>query len=351
MRAPAVPFLILLILLASPLFAQTEFQEQLQVDLVLVDATVTDSRGNQILGLQKDDFIVEENGKPQELLSVDYFTNRTLLTSREDRAAFPVERVRQERYFVLFFHEPGDPSAIQGFGGELRLATQAARKWIDEHLQPQDKVAIAGFDIRLKVYADFTDDRRILRSALRDVVSFSRGLTAVPGYADEPSIMRAMDVRKMINETGRIYDGLELLAEALRPIPARKIMPLFSYGIGDIRRGSSTLLENEESWYQPMIQALNSANVTVDSIFLLRNVSFFAPEQTLSRISSETGGDYYRNFTSFATPLDRIEKAASGYYLLTYRIRKPEGAHGYQKIDVRLRNPEFRVKAREGYAY
>ncbi|MFN2237849.1 MAG: VWA domain-containing protein [Thermoanaerobaculia bacterium] len=350
MRAPVVPLLFLLFVF-SPLFAQTEFQEELQVDLVLVDATVTDSRGNQILGLGKDDFIVEENGEPQQLLSVDYFTNRTLLTSREDRAAFPVERVRQERYFVLFFHELGDPSAIPGFTSELRRATQAARKWIDEDLQPQDKVAIAGFDIRLKVYADFTNDQEILRSALNDVVSFSRGLTAAPGYAEEPSIMRAIDIEKMVNETGRVYDGLELLADALRPIAARKIMPLFSYGIGDVRRGSSTLLENEESWYQPMIQALNSANVTVDSIFLLRNVTFYAPEQTLSRISSETGGDYYKNFTSFETPLGRIENAASGYYLLTYRIRKPEGAEGYQRIDVRLRNPEFRVKAREGYSY
>jgi VWFA-related protein len=350
MRAPAVSLLFLLLLPFS-LLAQTEFQEELQVDLVLVDATVTDSRGNQILGLGKDDFIVEENGQPQELLSVDYFTNRTLLTSREERAAFPVERVRQERYFVLFFHEPGDPSAIPGFASELRRATQAARKWIDQNLQPQDKVAIAGFDIRLKVYADFTNDRRILRAALNDVVTFSRGLTAPPAYAEEPSIMRAIDVGKMINETGRIYDGMELLADALRPIAARKIMPLFSYGIGDIRRGSNTLLENEENWYQPMIQSLNSANVTVDSIFLLRNVGFFAPEQTLSRISSETGGDYYKNFTSFETPLRRIENAASGYYLLTHRIRKPTGAAGYQKIDVRLRNPEFRVKAREGYAY
>jgi len=349
MRAAVVS--LLLLLFVSPLFAQTGFQEELQVDLVLVDATVTDSRGNQILGLGKDDFIVEENGEPQELLSVDYFTNRTLLTSREDRAAFPVERVRQERYFVLFFHELGDPSAIPGFSSELRRATQAARKWIDEELQPQDKVAIAGFDIRLKVYADFTNDQKILRSALSDVVTFSRGLTAAPEYAGEPSIMRVIDVDRMVNETGRVYDGLQLLADALRPIAARKIMPLFSYGIGDIRRGSNTLLENEESWYQPMIQALNSANVTVDSIFLLRDVTFYAPEQTLSRISSETGGDYYKTFTSFETPLGRIENAASGYYLLTYRIRKPDGAEGYQKIDVRLRNPEFRVKAREGYSY
>lgn len=339
-----------LLLSFSPLLAQPALEERLDVDLVLVDATVTDSRGNQILGLEKDDFIVTEDGVQQELLSLDYFTNRTLVNAREQDAAFQVERVRQERYFVLFFHEPGDPGAIRGWTSELRRATRAAEKWIDGELQPRDLVAIAGYDTRLKVYADFTSDPAVLERALNDVVAFSQGLREVPRYAGDASIMRNIDVRAMINETGRVYDALELLSEALRPIGARKIMPLFSFGIGEAVRGTA-LLENQETYYQPMIQALNSANVTVEAMFMLRDVAFYAPEQTLSRMASETGGRYYKNFVSFETPLGQIENASSGYYLLTYRIRKPAGEHGYQKIRVRLRNPEFRVQAREGYSY
>ena len=37
-------------------------------------AVVTDNRGNQILGLTKDDFVVKENGVEQTIESLDYFT-------------------------------------------------------------------------------------------------------------------------------------------------------------------------------------------------------------------------------------------------------------------------------------
>src|SRR5215210_2192035 len=53
------------------------------ISLVLLDAVVTDARGNQILGLGKDDFIVKENGVVQPINSVEYFTSRKLLNATE----------------------------------------------------------------------------------------------------------------------------------------------------------------------------------------------------------------------------------------------------------------------------
>src|SRR5512134_2176982 len=94
------------LLLAMTASAQEpQYTETVDVNVVLVDATVTDRSGNQILGLTKDDFIVKEDGVAQQIASVDYFTNRRLLDSPESKAAFKVERVREERYFILFFHE------------------------------------------------------------------------------------------------------------------------------------------------------------------------------------------------------------------------------------------------------
>jgi hypothetical protein len=37
--------------------------------------------------------------------------------------------------------------------------------------------------------------------------------------------------------------------------------------------------------------------------------------------------------------------------MLSYYKKRSDGAHGYQKIDVSLKNPEFRVTARDGYPY
>src|SRR6266550_694047 len=78
------------------------YGEKVDVNLVLLDAVVTDARGNQILGLDKNDFVVKENGVPQDIDSVDYFTNRRLLSSPESKAAFKVERVHEQRYFIFF---------------------------------------------------------------------------------------------------------------------------------------------------------------------------------------------------------------------------------------------------------
>ena len=89
-----------------------QYGEKLDVNLVLLDAVVTDSRGNQILGLDKNDFVVKENGVPQDIDSVDYFTNRRLLNSPESKAAFKVERVHDQRYFIFFFDKPADTGAF-----------------------------------------------------------------------------------------------------------------------------------------------------------------------------------------------------------------------------------------------
>ncbi len=77
------------LLVATPLLAQQAQQnppalvEKVDVNLVQLDAIVTDARGNQMLGLGKDDFVVRENGTPQTVDSVDYFTNRRLLNAPE----------------------------------------------------------------------------------------------------------------------------------------------------------------------------------------------------------------------------------------------------------------------------
>src|SRR5690242_2058317 len=106
-------FISLLFIAAATVSAQqTEpFKAKVDVNLVLLDAVVTDARGNQILGLRKDDFIVKENGVPQNIESVDYFTTRKLLNAPENAAPFNVERVHDERYLIIFFDKPLAPEA------------------------------------------------------------------------------------------------------------------------------------------------------------------------------------------------------------------------------------------------
>jgi hypothetical protein len=71
----------------------------------------------------------------------------------------------------------------------------------------------------------------------------------------------------------------------------------------------------------------------------------------MNQIANETGGKYFFNTVSFLTPLRQISEETSGYYLISYRATHPAGERGFQEVDVKTRNPEFRVRAREGYVF
>jgi Ca-activated chloride channel family protein len=347
---------LLVSLLALPAAAQEPaLSEKVDVNVVLVDVTVTDRAGNHILGLTKDDFIVKEDGVAQEIASLDYFTNRRLLTSPENQAAFKVERVKEERYFVIYFQKLVDPSIARDYFGELLRVKSAAAKFIEKDMLPGDRVAVVGYDVRLKVYSDFTSDRKQLKKALDDAVSFSNGVTK-PSSDDPKAILNNIDYKTLMGGDGRGYDGLRILANALNAIPARKVLIYFSMGLGEVDSRNPYLAVNEESFVRPMIEALNRANVTVYAVNMLPNATGMrrippALEQTVSRMTSETGGEYFREAVSYSTPFSRIENANNGYYMLSYYRKRSDDAHGYQKIDVSLKNPEFRVTARDGYPY
>src|SRR5207237_988713 len=132
---------ILLVLLAGaaamaqqqPLSQQSpQFGEKIEVNVVLLDAIVTDSRGRQILGLGPDDFTVTENGVAQKIQSVDYFTNRKMVDTPENKAAVKVERTREERYFVLFFDKPQESVLLN----RLVNARSAAVDFVNNQLKP-----------------------------------------------------------------------------------------------------------------------------------------------------------------------------------------------------------------------
>lgn len=344
--------IIALLALALPGFAQ-QFEEKIDVNAVLLDVIVTDTKGNQILGLTKDDFVVTENGVAQEVDSVDYFTNRRLLDSREEKAPFQVERVREDRYFLFFFDKPDEPGVLFD---QLMQARRAVRDFINEDMKETDYVALVGHDVRLKVWSDFTNDKAQLVRALDESARFGKGVVDAPAGSG-PSILRTIDKSSMNKRTGRVYQALELLGEALRPIRARKNLVLFSPGIIDLGESvRNGVIVDRSRYLDPALQALNAANVSVYSVQLQKQ---FDPEvsttplfhQRLAEFASATGGEYFQLATSFSPVVKKVEKTNAGYYLVTYRSRKPQGEKGYQKVDVSVKNPEFRVVARSGYEF
>ncbi len=69
---------------------------------------------------------------------------------------------------------------------------------------------------------------------------------------------------------------------------------------------------------------------------------------SLRELSEDTGGFAVVNANDFATAFDRIVRDNSSYYAMAYY--PPTGKAGkFHKIEVRVRRPDVRVRARQGY--
>ena len=156
-----------------------------------------------------------------------------------------------------------------------------------------------------------------------------------------------------MNGTGTVYQALDLLADSVRPIRARKNLVLFSPGIADRdEQLFGDMLMNRSRFFDPALQSLNAANVSVYGVQLQRDVDM-SPlyHQRLDELSKSTGGHYFRLNISFNPALEQIENTNNGYYLVTYRSPHAKGESGFQKVHVDVKNREFKVVARSGYEF
>lgn len=336
-----------------------QFEERVDVREVLLDVLVTDRQGNVIVGLEPKDFRVTENGKPVDLAGLSFYSNRKFLGSAAEAAKRSVatDAPLENRYFVLLFDDVRSLTldAPELVSQQLQAARKA-KEWVGQ-LLANDWVAVATYDRKLKVHADFTRDQRALVAAIQDAVSgkdpeteWASRTGAAATAGNVPSLLAQLPKGKDLRDkTESIYDALAELAKAATPIVGRKNLLLFTTGFGQINSFGQYL--PDPRYYRPTQQALNDANVAVYTI----DLNLPGTEHTLSggmnQLAADTGGTYLFNFVSFLTPLEKISQENNGYYLLAYKSERPAGAEGFQKVEVKLANPEFKVKAREGYSY
>lgn len=355
----------------TPAVAQeAEFKGELQVTEVLLDVVVTDRDGNVILGLGPDDFVVEDGDEPVELTDVTFYSNRRFLESANlaSRLGVSPDEVPVDRYFILFFDDPRQ--VYPDLTNQLLDSLRWARRWVHQELLPNDWVAVASYDVKLKLFQDFTTDNEAILRALEDVARGKDPGGNWPSRAalsDGPSLRKnLLQGEELSKATRKIYGALESLADAAGYIVGRKNLLLFSVGFGDsgefgISPATVSNLEStrfgtyraDERYYPHMMQELNDNNVAVYAVSYLENLADESPDQALlnnglSLVASDTGGEYYANFVNFRFPLRKVVEDNNGYYLLAYKARVPEG-DAYREVEVRTKNPDFVVRARKGY--
>lgn len=278
------------------------------VSLVHIDAEVTDSNHRVLTGMQKDDFLVLDNDRPQAILS---------MTSEEQ----PVD-------LILLV----DTSL--SMRGVIQRISQGAEQAFKE-LRPGDRVGVMVFSSHSTVLLPLTKD-------LLTAQHIVEGALIPQGFWGGTAIQNA------------VADAAEQLKPENRTERRRAILIVTDNSGTRTRREDSVV---HELWAADA--SLNGLIISDAKFTAERNVTtILAPETMLLRagmkgIAEKTGGDVLRSTpddTEFQEMMHRIRSRISLYY------RMPEAKRGESRhVKVELsstaqkRFPDAVVRARRGY--
>ena len=370
---------------------EAKLQYEVQVTLKLIQVYVTDKKGNPILDLTRDDFLVSDEGKPQKITE---FEKHVLLAKEEAQPEAPeipsppAQELMPRKFFLLF-----DFAFNNGIG--LEKSRKAAIHFIDEELQPTDEVSLLSYSATksLKMHEYLTTDHKAVRDVVRRI-----GMESISGRAEdfETQYWQAKSFANPHDATrsGTVWDPKDIyederewgweqsrqeskmqahnfaikmveLAKALRYIPGHKQIILLSSGVPysliygvQSPFGKIGVEELGEFWlqqkFEDMLKELSAANctiyaldtqelsATVDSDGRLEGAS------SLQKLSGATGGKYFGNINNYEQHVEKIQELTGCYYVLGYYVDdKWDGA--YRKIKVEVSRPDCRVLAQRGY--
>ena len=374
---------------------------KVEVNFVEVGAVVTDEQGRFVSTLDKDDFQILEDGRPQKVAGFSL-------------VSLPTQRLRPSP----LDSQPIEPDVSTNAGGlqgglylivlddmhtdvaRTPLVKAAARRFIERDLADTDLAAVVTTSGRFEGAQDFTSNRRLLVAAvdtfvgqkLRSAVlekldSYRREMDLTgrdPGQMGKP-VNDAYDVQRGQRARNALLT-LKNLAESLSGVHGRrKAMVYISEGIsytttnfeawreisGNARRGVSI-----EGDLRDAITAASRANVSIysidprgltnvgdtgieinylpedpnlrlDSAGLLEELRF--SQDSLRVLADETGGFAALNSNDLAGALDRVVRDNSSYYMLGYYPANQKRDDGFRRIEVRVNRPGLQVRARKGY--
>jgi VWFA-related protein len=214
--------------------------------LVIVDAVITDKKGNYVHDLKQGDFKVYEDNKEQQV---------SQFSSGVDAAAQANTTIR--RYMVLFFDNSSMalPDQIQ--------ARAAAAKFIDANAGPDRQMAVAEFGGALRITQNFTTNADALHAAVShaktSAVASNTTDTSSAGSIGGPSLLGSGTTGAEAGFGARtMLLALRTMARNLQSVPGRKMLVLFSAGFPLDPTTHAELLAT--------VDACNRSNVAVYSL-------------------------------------------------------------------------------------
>jgi VWFA-related protein len=325
------------------------------VKVVTLPVTVRDKHGKIVRDLTKDDFTLQEDGRPQ---TIRYFS--------------------QEANLPLTLGLLVDTSRSQT--NVLDAERNASRSFLDQMLvQEKDKAFLIHFDREVELLQDLTSSREKLQAALE--------LLKTPSDRERSNDPNDSDSRSGSGSGShhgggtQLYDAVFLASnELMKKQQGRKALIILSDGVD---RGSKTYLESA-------IESAQRADTVVYSIYFAdshhedRNEGQRRgggmgrggggwpggggrggpgggqrhPEEPrtdgkkiLERISKETGGRFFEvsKKESVGEIYTSIVEELRTQYSMGYTPDKDSAASGYHHVTLAVKRKDLSVQTREGY--
>ncbi|MFT4113195.1 VWA domain-containing protein [Silvibacterium sp.] len=270
---------------------------QVNVRLVNVFVTVTDTNGAPVPGLEKTDFALTEDGHPQKIAFFERDTEMPLS-------------------IVLAVDTSGSVHK------DLGIETAAAHHFVHALLRPTDQLDLMDFNSDVREVVPFTNNLHRIDSGLEN-------LSTGPATA--------------------LYDAVYLASQSLATHRGRKVLVLISDG-GNTVKGTG---------YPEALEQALRGEVMVYSIIDLPILADAgrdtAGEHAMITLSEETGGKYYyANGGDLETIFRKVSEDLRTQYLIGYYPARRVADGQFRSIQVTLTRPPaeaspYVVRNRTGY--
>jgi Ca-activated chloride channel family protein len=269
------------------------------VNLVTLNVTVTDRAQRYVSNLDKQDFIVLEDGRPQA---------------------------------VTFFAHSGIPLTVAivldtsgSMDGALEAAHEAATGFI-RRLAVGDRAAVIDFDTRVRVIQPFTIDLGALEKAVRSTIADGR--TA-------------------------LYDALHLALQELEGLSYANVDTPRRHAIVLLSDGQDT---SSKQQLDTVLDLANRSNTAIYAVGLGERdeggrLATFEAESALRRLAIQTGGRAF-----FPTDMEQlhgiyseIRRDLASQYTLAYASSNARRDGRWRNITVRLAQRDLDAHTRPGY--
>ena len=260
-------------------------------DIVPVLATVLDSSGRLVPDLEKDDFTILDNGKPQEIV---FFQNDVQPFTAVVTMDFSFSMSRN-----------------------LDLLRNAAEQFI-LRLLPDDKAQVGAFSDKIMFSGSFTGDRDDLILSLKDL---------------------------QYGNPTRLYDALDASIDLLDEASGRKVVVVFTDGDDTASRRNFNDVQKKAREKEVMIYAIGLQSEFFNGQRMQRS----RPTSALRRLADETGGGYFdlKKTTELAPTFTRVAQELHALYALGFAPQNLDGKE--HRIELKLKPDGMTARARRSY--